>query len=105
MIFRHFKLTVLALLIAVSASFGQKKIEIKDKIELTTANGDFIAGAYDYAIDSYKKLHSKYPNDAVITYRLAYCLMETGELEEAIQIFETVKAGQLKKKHFDHHFG
>ena len=101
---KPFRLFLLSFLLISQLSMGQDKLSAVDQIALQEGNSAFMNMAYEDAIDIYKGLENKDPNNDFLKYRIGFCYLELKEIDNAIKYFEQVNGRGLKKKYFDFYY-
>ena len=91
--------------LALSFSASAQKLKPKEKIKIKEANSIFFAAYYDEALALYKSVYNKHVGNAFLNYRIGYCYLAQGDYEDALNYFEAVNSGVLKKKNADYYFG
>ncbi len=91
--------------VALSFSVSAQKFKPKEKIKIKEANSIFFASYYDEALALYKSVYNKHVGNAFLNYRIGFCYLGLGDYEDALNYFEAVNSGVLKKKNTDYYFG
>ena len=108
-IFKVYRMKQIILLLLVTVVFffpsSAQKFKPKEKIKINEANSIFFAAYYDEALALYKSVYNKHTGNAFLNYRIGYCHLALGDYEDALNYFESVNSGVLKKKNADYYFG
>ncbi len=91
--------------IVVNFSSTAQKFSALEKIKISEANTAFFASYYEEALSLYKSVYNKNLGSALLNYRIGFCYLELGDYQDALDYFEAVNAGSLKKKNADYYFG
>ena len=91
--------------IVLSFSLTAQKFSAREKIKINEANTAFFASYYEEALSLYKSVYNKHLGSPLLNYRIGFCYLELGDYKDALDFFESVNAGSLKKKNADHYFG
>jgi outer membrane protein OmpA-like peptidoglycan-associated protein len=97
---------ILLLLVTIALSFSAsaQKFKPKEKIKIKEANTAFFSAYYDEALSFYKSVYNKHIGSAFLNYRIGFCYLALGDYEDALNYFESVNSGVLKKKNADYYF-
>jgi len=91
--------------VVLSLSMSAQKLSPKDRIKMQEADNAFYAKYYEEAIKLYKSVYNKNMTNPVVNYRLGFCYLYLGDFQDALDYFEAVSDGGLKKKHSEYYFG
>ncbi len=91
--------------IVLSFSLTAQKFSAREKIKINEANTAFFASYYEEALSLYKSVYNKHLGSPLLNYRIGFCYLELGDYKDALDFFESVNAGSLKKKNADYYFG
>ena len=90
---------------ALFFSASSQKFSPIEKIKISEANTAFYASYYDEALALYKSVYNKHLGNAFLNSRIGFCYLELGDYTDALNYFESVNSGVLKKKNADYYFG
>ena len=98
-------ITLLLFTLELNISLSAQKFSAAEKINISKANNAFFAAYYEEALSLYKSIQSKHLGSSILNYRIGFCYLELGDYEDALEHFEAVNEGGLKKKNADYFFG
>tara|TARA_Y100000589_G_scaffold3897_2_gene3477 strand:+ start:10387 stop:12477 length:2091 start_codon:yes stop_codon:yes gene_type:complete len=90
--------------IVLNFSLTAQNFSALEKIKISEANNAFFASYYEEALSIYKSIYNKHTGNAFLNYRIGFCYLEMGDYQDALDYFEEVNAGSLKKKNADYYF-
>lgn len=88
-------ISVMFLLLGAGTAFSQK-VTASDKLKLFDGDDNFMKEYYEPAYKIYKELHSRYPENAEINYKLGKTCFLLGHYDEALTFL--TQAVKLKPK-------
>lgn len=99
--------TLYLVLVALVFSIGAKaqKLTPLERAKIVEGNSAFSASYYDEAIKIYKSVYNKHMGNSLLNSKLGFCYLYLGDFQDALDHFEAINAGSIKKKDADCFFG
>ena len=100
---RTFYLVLFAFVFSIGAQ--AQKFKPLERAKIVEANSAFSASYYEEAIKLFKSVYNKHMDNAMLNSKLGFCYLYLGDYQDALDHFESINAGSVKKKDADCFFG
>ena len=91
--------------ILLSFSATAQKLSPLEKKKVLDGNTAYSAGDFEGAIKHFKSVYNKHMGNAMLNSKLGFCYMYLGDIDDALDYFEAINAGSVKKKNSECFYG
>lgn len=98
-------LGLLLLTILLTFSASAQKLTPLEKKKVLDGNTAYSVGDFEGAISHYKSVYNKHMGNVMLNSKLGFCYMYLGDIEDALDYFDAINAGSVKKKNSDCFYG